>query len=204
MPHRKPRGPSNSSGWCRGDRGSSRVRHHHHLPLRLRPSSLPGCSRTAAYLDLTAIAGPNAERLVSTVPLTNKGFATRANSRSRRRDGGLQPALVPVETPAAGLPSARAVAGTADLLAGWTARRPVRGRASRSVERSLITLEAADLCPHRRHCRGAHHLAARTDRRTAQLGLSLLLDPRRDAQPLCPASSGYREEAQAGFTGVIF
>ncbi len=39
--------------------------------------------------------------------------------------------------------------------------------------------QSADLCPHRRHRRGAHDVAAGVPRRHAQLGLSLLLAARR-------------------------
>src|SRR5262249_44927227 len=41
-----------------------------------------------------------------------------------------------------------------------------------------------DIPPDRGDCRGADHLVARTPRWRAQLGLPLLLDPRRDPDPL--------------------
>ena len=50
-----------------------------------------------------------------------------------------------------------------------------------AVRRSLITLKALTYAPDRRHRRRADHLAARADRRRAQLGLPLLLAARRHA-----------------------
>ena len=59
-----------------------------------------------------------------------------------------------------------------------------------AVVRSLITLKCLSIAADRRHHRGADHLAARAAWRHPQLGLPLLLDQGRDADPLRAAQLG--------------
>ena len=57
---------------------------------------------------------------------------------------------------------------------------PLSGRVARAGAALAADAEGADLLSHRRHRRRADHVAARTARRRAQLGLSLLLAARCD------------------------
>ena len=77
------------------------------------------------------------------------------------------------------------------------------GKWRQPVQRSLLTLKALQLSSHRRHRGCGHNLAAREDRRSAQLGLSLLLAARRDLHaarvPQCRLHRrGQRLAAMAG------
>ncbi|GAA4940687.1 hypothetical protein GCM10023238_02980 [Streptomyces heliomycini] len=66
-----------------------------------------------------------------------------------------------------------------------------------AVIRSLITLKALTVRPHRRHRGRAHHLTAGGHRRRPQLGLPLHLAAGRGDHPVLAAAHGYREEARA-------
>ena len=74
--------------------------------------------------------------------------------------------------------------------------REVHGRRARGVARPAAPLahgaEGADLRADRRHRRRADDVAARVDRRRAQLGLPLLLAARRDADAARAAAGGPR------------
>ena len=63
--------------------------------------------------------------------------------------------------------------------------------------RSLVTLKALTYAPYRWHCGSGDHFSARDSRRRAELGLSLLLDARRDIHALRLMTGGYLEEARA-------
>ena len=64
------------------------------------------------------------------------------------------------------------------------------------LQRSALTLKGLSYSPTRRDGRRAHHLAPRDARRRAQLGLPLLLDPRRDLHPLEPARARARRRGR--------
>ena len=72
---------------------------------------------------------------------------------------------------------------TDDWWREWSGRSTYAGGWADEVERSLITLKALTYAPTRRHRRGGHDVAARVPRRRAQLGLPVLLAPRRGAHP---------------------
>ena len=66
---------------------------------------------------------------------------------------------------------------------GSRAGTPVDGPVPRGDHALAAHPQGADLRPHRRHRRRGHHLAARADRRSAQLGLPLLLAARLHLHP---------------------
>ncbi len=67
----------------------------------------------------------------------------------------------------------------------WIGRCRYQGRWREIVQRSALVLKLLTFGAHRRDRRGRDHQLARGDRRRAQLGLSLHLDPRRGLHPLC-------------------
>ena len=68
----------------------------------------------------------------------------------------------------------------------------VPGRVARSGRALAHHAQGADVSAHGRHRRGADHVAARAARGSSQLGLPLLLAPRRDLHPLQPVDGGLR------------
>ena len=137
-------------------------------------------------VGLSAIAGPDAVRLVSSVPLTNRDFATRANFRVRAGEtvsfnliwhASHQPP-----------PDCRApeplLVQTESRVEGLDRPRQLRRPSPRDGRTLVDHAEAPHLRADRRDRGGADHLAAGADRRPAQLGLSLLLGARRDAVAL--------------------
>jgi hypothetical protein len=63
------------------------------------------------------------------------------------------------------------------------------------IHQSLLVLQGAHLRPYRRARRGNDDIAAGADRRRPQLGLPLLLAPRRDATSIAMLNAGYSDEA---------
>ncbi len=97
----------------------------------------------ANAVGLSAIAGPDAVRLVSTVPLINKDFATRANFRVRAGETvAFNLIWYPSHMPA---PDCRApeplLAATEAFWKDWIGRSQYQGPHRDMVERSLITLK---------------------------------------------------------------
>ena len=97
---------------------------------------------------------------------------TPRTSRRRRRS-----------TPAA------AIARDRGLVARLVGPLHLPGRVARGRRPLADHAQGADLRADRRHRRRADHLAARAARRRAQLGLPLLLAPRRHVHPATPCST---------------
>jgi GH15 family glucan-1,4-alpha-glucosidase len=94
-------------------------------------------------VGLTAIAGPDAVRLVSTVPLTNRDFATRASFRIRAGEAASfslmwHPSHLP--PPDCRAPEPLLAQAEAEWTS-WVARAKYDGPHREMVERSLITLK---------------------------------------------------------------
>ena len=79
------------------------------------------------------------------------------------------------------LDAERALEDTVAYWTKWGERQVEAGPYTDIVRRSLMVLKALTFGATGRHRRGPHHVAARADRRRAQLGLPLLLAARRDA-----------------------
>jgi GH15 family glucan-1,4-alpha-glucosidase len=150
-------------------------------------------------VGLTAIAGPDAVRLVSTVPLVNKDFATRAEFRIRAGEMASFTLLwYPAHLPA---PDCRApeplLAATEAYWTGWIGRAQYDGPYRAMVERSLITLKLLTYEP------TGGIVAAPTTSLPEQIGGPRNWDYRycwiRDATLSLYAllTSGYSEEAEA-------
>ena len=98
-------------------------------------------------------------------------------------------------------PSA-ALAETLELLDASGRSLHLQGQLAAAGPTLAAHAEGADLRADRRHRGGAHHIAARTARRHAQLGLPLLLAARRDADPAgAHAGRLLRRGAPPGATG---
>jgi len=150
-------------------------------------------------VGLTAIAGPDAVRLVSTVSLTNRDFATRANFRIRAGETvSFSLSWYPSHVPP---PDSRApeplLAQTEAEWASWIARANYRGPHRELVERSLITLKLLTYEP------TGGIVAAPTTSLPEQIGGQRNWDYRycwvRDATLSLYAflTSGYHDEAEA-------
>ena len=134
---------------------------------------------------LTAVAGPDAVHLIP-------GRPTRGRDSPRsRRSAWTRATRCRSCSPGSRRTSRRPLAvdglsATEDTTAWWrewSAGSTADGPDRDLVQRSLITLKALTYAPDGRDRGRAHHLAPRGDRRRAQLGLPLLLGPRRHAHP---------------------
>ena len=196
MPHPNAEGAIELIRLVRGDRGS--IEFDTTITFRFDYGQLLPWVQSNA-VGLTAIAGPDAVRLVSSVPLTNKGFATRANFRVRAGETAAFNLLwYPSETPAPDCRAPEPLLATAEAFwAGWTGRMQYEGEHRDMVERSLITLKLLTYAP------TGGIVAAPTTSLPEQIGGPRNWDYRycwiRDATLSLYAllSSGYREEAQA-------
>ena len=153
----------------------------------------------ANAVGLSAIAGPDAVRLVTPIPLTNKDFATRAAFRVRAGEtASFNLIWHPSHEPP---PDCRApeplLAQTEAFWKGWIGRAQYDGPHREMVERSLITLKLLTYTP------TGGIVAAPTTSLPEQIGGSRNWDYRycwiRDATLSLYAflTSGYREEAEA-------
>ena len=138
---------------------------------------------------IVAIAGPDALRFRSPIPLHGESMKTVGDFTVEA--GDRLPFILtwyPSHLPEpGGIDPFRSLTDTETWWHGWAHHCTYEGPYREAVLRSAPHPQGADLCADRRHRRRRHHLAARGDRRRAQLGLSLLLDPRRDPDPLRPA-----------------
>jgi GH15 family glucan-1,4-alpha-glucosidase len=150
-------------------------------------------------VGLTATAGPDAVRLVSTVALTNKDFATRAAFRIRAGEtASFNLVWYPSHLPP---PDCRApeplLAATEAFWTEWIGRAKYEGPHRAVVERSLITLKLLTYEP------TGGIVAAPTTSLPEQIGGPRNWDYRfcwiRDATLSLYAllTSGYRDEAEA-------
>jgi GH15 family glucan-1,4-alpha-glucosidase len=196
MPHPSAEGAIELIRLVRGDRGS--IEFDTTITFRFDYGQLLPWVQSNA-VGLTAIAGPNAVRLVSTVPLSNKDFATRANFRVRAGETAAFNLLwYPSERPTPDCRAPEPLLATAEAFwAGWTARSQYQGPHREMVERSLITLKLLTYAP------TGGIVAAPTTSLPEQIGGPRNWDYRycwiRDATLSLYAllSSGYRDEAQA-------
>ena len=82
----------------------------------------------------------------------------------------------------------QALSATADFWTEWSGQADYQpGPYSEAVDRSLITLKALTLRAYGRDRRGGDHLAAGGARRRPQLGLPVLLAPRRHVHAAGPS-----------------
>ena len=200
----RPRAPSGSSTACRCAtssvdvvrvvEGRQRARADAHGPrraLRLRRASCRGCGRSDGTLRI--IAGPDA--LCLTTPVRVTGHDYRHTAEFTVAAGDRVPFVL------AGYPSYEDRAAARRRLRRARAHHRASGRSGSArstydgdVARRRAALadhaEGADLRPDRRDRRRADHVAARADRRRAQLGLPLLLAARRDVHALLAHDRG--------------
>ena len=135
---------------------------------------------------LSAVSGPDALHLRT--PVDVRGENMRSVADFEVAPGDRVPFTMdwhPSHLPGAGrdrpVPRAR---GHRGVLARMVGGVQLRGRLGRRRRHVAAGTQGADVRAHWRHRRRAHHVAARGARRGAQLGLPLLLDPRRHAHPL--------------------
>ena len=148
-------------------------------------ASVPWVTRLEDGHGLRAVAGPDKVMLYTPVPLERReahdaralrgerGRAARLRARRTYRRIFESPAPVDAEA-----------ALDRDRSASGATGRPLHASAGSGASAVLPLAhhaQGAHLRAHRRHRRRADHLAARADRRRAQLGLPLLLAARRDA-----------------------
>ena len=153
-----------------------------------------------------AVAGPDGLELRTPVAArrvadltTTAEFTRRRGERSRSCSVGSRRTIRdPCRTTRAQLVEPH------DRSTGGAGRRGARtsGEWREPVLRSLLTLESLTYAADRRHRRRAHDLAARDARRLAQLGLPLLLGPRRDAHARgAPRSAATTRKRSGGASG---
>ena len=196
MPHPGADGAIELVRLVRGDRGS--IAFDTAITFRFDYGQLLPWVRSNA-VGLSAIAGPDAVVLVSTVPLTNKDFSTRATFRVRAGEtAAFNLIWYPSHMPA---PDCRApeplLATTEAFWKDWTGRCQYKGPHREMVERSLITLKLLTY-----EATGGI-VAAPTTSLPEQIGGARNWDYRycwiRDATLTLYAllTSGYRDEAEA-------
>ncbi|HZC17540.1 MAG TPA: glycoside hydrolase family 15 protein, partial [Caulobacteraceae bacterium] len=196
MPHPGADGAIELVRLVRGDRGS--IDFNTVITFRFDYGQLLPWVQSNA-VGLSAVAGPNAVRLVSTVPLSNQDFATRALFRVRAGETATfnliwYPSHLPVPDCRAAEPL---LAATEAFWKDWTGRSRYEGPHRERVERSLITLKLLTYTP------TGGIVAAPTTSLPEQIGGQRNWDYRycwiRDATLSLYAllTSGYSDEAQA-------
>ena len=164
---------------------------------------------------VAAIAGPDKLRMRSWVAHRGEGYATVADFLVR--EGQQVPFTLTwhesnPQAPA-GLDAEGVIRDADEFWRAWSDQ--CQGDCcctDEAVIRSLLTLKGLTYAPDRRHRRGADDLAPREGRRRAELGLPLLLAPRRDLHPAraaqrrlprggaCLAATGCSAPSPAGRT----
>ena len=127
------------------------------------------------------MAGPDALILRGPLTLQQQGARVSAELQVRKGDRiPMQLTWYPShEQPPAGADVEQALAATDSLLAGLGGPLHLPGALARRRGALAADAQGDDLFAHGRHRGGADDVAARGDRRRAQLGLSLLLAARR-------------------------
>ena len=153
-----------------------------------------------------AVAGPDALCFRTPAHTRARTCARSPSSRSRRASASrsCSPGIRRTRTcPSASIREV-ALAETESFWREWNAECTVDLPPELSDRAAALADGAEDthLRAHRRHRRGADDLAARVDRRRAQLGLPLLLAARRDADAArAPARRPRRRGARSGGSG---
>ena len=128
-----------------------------------------------------AVVGPHAVRIDSSIDLEGKDFtsvgSTTVSAGSACRS--LSPGSPLTRGPPEPVDADAALEETERFWREWSGRCGYSGEWDEPVRTSLRVLKGVDLRPDGRNRRGADHLAAGGDRRRPQLGLPLLLAPRR-------------------------
>jgi GH15 family glucan-1,4-alpha-glucosidase len=136
---------------------------------------------------LSAIAGPDAVQLRAPIRMRGEDFTTVAEFTVT--EGETVPFTLtwyPSHLQESGTRHPlKALQQTEKWWQEWSARAVVEAQYREPVVRSLITLKALTYSPTGGYRCGADDFAARTDPRGAQLGLSLLLAPRRHFYTVC-------------------
>ncbi len=131
--------------------------------------------------ELVAIAGP--DLLVLRTPAGHRGEGLSTVSEFSVAAGEEVPFVLthgPSHLPPPpGADPRSALERTAAFWRDWAGQVQLRRTVARDRGALADHAEGTDLRPHRRHRRGAHHVAAREAGRRAQLGLPLLLAARR-------------------------
>ena len=148
---------------------------------------------------LHAIAGPSALQLWSPVDLKSENFSTIAEFIVREGQPALLALLAQIAPARATHASPTGAFGSDEpLVAGVVAEVHLPpGPWADAVRAITDHPKGAHLCPDRRHHRRTDHVPSRTHRRSAQLGLPLLLDSGRDPDALFSADLGILDEAVA-------
>ena len=176
-------------------RGRARAGRHAHgagPPVRLRRRRPLAAAHAAAAWP--RVAGPDAVELRTGVPvevtrgLVEADFTVAAGQRV---------AFAMVWYPSHQEPPPQidpwdAAKGTTRFWREWVGRCTYDGEWRDAVMRSLITLKAMTYRPTGGIVAAVDDVAARADRRGPQLGLPVLLAPRRDVHALRPADGGLR------------
>ena len=165
-------------------RGGLRPGPDAHGPPRCASTTAPRCRGCAATTGTSRlIAGPNSMWLRTPVETTRRGLLDRRRLRRHAGRLGAVPAVVAPVARAAAAPRrhAQPAARHRGVVEAVVVAVQLPGRVPRHGHAVAAHAQGADLRADRRHRRRADHVAARVDRQRAQLGLPLLLAPRRDA-----------------------
>ena len=144
-------------------------------------ADIPWVKKSEDGSALLAICGPDMTVLRTPVETRGEDLTTVADFEVGEGDTvpfvlTYGPSHLPVPTP---IDPALRLAGHRSVLDRMVQPLHLSRRISRPRDALADHAEGADLCADRRHCRGAHHLAAGKARRRTELGLSLLLAARR-------------------------
>ena len=190
--------------WCASSRGcAARVPMRMELVIRFDYGPVVPWVR-AVGTALAAIAGPDALSLRRRRPARAARTAAPSPTSRRRRARGSPFVLTwsPVApSPPPPLDAGKALADDRALVAGLGGPLPLRREVARRGGPLADDPEGADLRADRRDRRRADHLPARAARRRAQLGLPVLLAPRRDLHPARADHAGY-DDGGGGVAGV--
>ena len=159
-------------------------------------SIVPWVERTET--GISAIAGPDMVSLRTTVPLRGEDLRTVAEFAV---GAGERVAFDLTWYPSthyepSTLDIPRALERHRNLVARLVSALFLPGKMARRGREIPDHTEGPDLHAIRRNCRRSHHLASRANRRRAQLGLPLLLGPRRHPHPGRSAQCRIRRRSQ--------
>ncbi len=153
-------------------------------PLRLRQRHALGARRRTA----PSASSPGPSALCLTTPVRLEGHDYRHTAEFTVAAGDRVPFVLAgypsFEEPPPRVDAFEAIDRTTEFWQEWSAPVDVRRRLVRRGAALARHAQGAHLRADRRDRGRAHHVAARVDRRCAQLGLPVLLAPRRDVHDL--------------------